>query len=403
MTVRGRVDCYINPSDASLGRRNQEIFANITGFLSGSVLTDLGITIVSYSTGSGPGRGLDFWDARESNTGASANNFTWVCYRFNNAPRGKFDMFLLIASASGQSLSPFNVSQNGGTVFGANNSFGIVGWACAVHPSGSVASTVSGGPWNGPILAPGSGTLGTPIWATASNGGQPAVFPRANANDGSFAASRNYLTEMHDDGQFTIPMRMHLIATEGSFTCVQDYGLANSYRVFHFGSYNPRPGTTPASESPYFMWEGQTGPGTNNSNKLYGSFTFGGSAGTSFNNGGDGGVTVPTVASGTKNVAFVTVGNNNIDTNIGSFNSFVNSGSYEFLPFYVCANDTGFNGILGTADYIGFGWGMVPGTVNNVSGTCALGPSTGGTLKLLLPWTGSSPGTVNNVRTGRSF
>src|SRR5262249_44339252 len=142
------------------------------------------------------------------------------------------------------------------------------------------------------------------------------------SNDGSFASSRQYLTEMHDDGQFSIPMRMHLIATEGSFTCVQDYGLANQYRVFHFGSYAARPGTTPLSESPYFMWEGSTGPASTPSVKIYNNATFGGSAGNSFNNGGDGGISVPTLASGTKNVTFVTVGQNSLDSNIGSFNVF---------------------------------------------------------------------------------
>lgn len=403
MTVRGRVDCYINPSDASLGRRNQEIFGNITGFLSGTVLSDLGISIVSYSTGSGPGRGLDFWDARENNLGASANLFTWVVYRFNNAPRGKFDMLFLIASSSGQSLSPFNISTNGGTVFGANNSFGIVGWACAVWPSGSTGTTVSGGPWNGPVVAQGSGTIGSPVWATGSNTLQPGVFPRANSNDGSFASTHNYLTEMHDDGQFSIPMRMHLIATEGSFTCVQDYGLANAYRIFHFGSYAPRPGTTPLAESPYFMFEGQTSPNTNNSTKFYSAFTYGGTAGNSFNNGGDGGINVPTVGSGSKNVVMTSVAGQNVDAIVGSFNNFVNSGSYDLLPIYVCVNDTGFAGILGTADYIQAAYGMVPGTVNLASGVCAFGPSSGASLKLLLPWSGSSPGTVNNVRTGRTF
>lgn len=392
MTVRGRVDCYINPpADTSYWRRSQEIFGNITGFLSGSVLSDLGISIVSYNTGSGPGRGLDFWDARETNTGASANNFTWVVYRFNNAPRGKFDMLLLLVSGSGQSPAPFNVSTLASS---AGNT--IVGWACAVHPSGSATN-----PWNGPINAPGSGSLGTQIWNTSSVG-TVGIFPRANSADGAYGVNRNFLAELHDNTPI-IPMRMHIIATEGSFTVAQDYGLNNAYRIWHFGSYDPRPGTTSLIDAPYFMFTGRIAPSTNDSIALYNA-VFGSAAGPSYGVGQDGGVTVPPLASGSKNVTFVTVGSSNApDVNIGAFNSFVNSGSYEKLPLYVAASDGAFQGILGIADYVSMGFGMSPGVVNAASGTCALGRNVGLSLKVLVPWSGSSPGTLNNVRTGRTF
>lgn len=391
MTTRGRVDCYINPVDSSMGRRNQEIFGNITGFLSGQVLTDLGITLVSYNTGSGTGHGLSFWDTGTS----SANNFTWAVYRFNNAPRGKFDMLFLLASGSGQAVSPFNVSLNANGVQVDNNSIAVVGWAAAVHPTGSVTN-----PWNGPVNAQGSGTLGSPIWTTSSAGKQPNVFPRANSTDGSFGTTRNYLAELHDDDQFAIPMRMHLVATEGSFTCVQDYGLANAYRIFHFGSYNPRPATTPVTEAPYFMFTGPVSPGSVDSLQLYTSL-YGAAAGTSFNVGQDGGIAIPTQASGSKDLALITVGTP--DNNIGAFNTFINSGSYDLLPLYVGVSDSTFKGILGTADNVGVGFGMVAGVVNAVSGTCAIGRNVGGSLKLLIPWSGSSPGSLSNVRTGRSF
>ena len=408
MTAHGRVDCYINPADSSLGRRNEEIFGNICDFLTGSLCNSLGISLVACSwqggTG-GAGHGLGFWDGSGTNNlpttpnGNGPSRFTWAVFRWANAPRGQFDMMFLIASGSGQSLSPFNVSTNTGTVFGANNSFGIVGWSAAAHPSGSTSH-----PWAGGSGSVGADSLGAQIWglSSASNGG---FLPRANnPADGTAGATRNYMVEMHDDGQFSIPMRMHIICTEGSFTCLQDYGLLNDYRIFHFGSYAPRPGML--AEAPYFMIAGRTAPQTNNIVQVYNAFTYGGTGGTNFGNGGDGGVMMPTLVSGSRNVALTTIGGQNVDGNIGSFNFWVNSGSYDLLPCYVCAQDAGgqFNGILGTADYIqGFGFGMVGGTVNIASSTVAFGQAASNTLKLIFPWSGSSPGSLNGVRTGREF
>lgn len=411
MTTHGRADCYINPTDASLGRRQQEIFANICDFLTGSNAQAMGIYLVAASwTGGtgGAGTGLGFWDGSPGTNepgqvaGNGPSRFTWAVWRFPNAPRGAFDMLFLIASGSGQSLSPFDVSQNTGTVFGANNSFGIVGWAAATLPSGSAVTGSFTYPWAGTINK-GNAVLASPIWQTAS--GSLAVYPRANSADGSQSATRNFLTQMHDDGQFSTPMRMHIVITEGSFSCVQDYGLINAYRFFHFGSYNPRPGVI--VDSPYFMISGKVTPQTNNVVQLYNALVYGGTSGQGFGTGGDGGIAVPVLLSGSKNLTLVTIGNSNVDTNIGSFNSWVNSGSggaYDLLPAYVGLQDTGiFNGILGVADYFSFGYGMVAGVVNQASSTVAFGQSGGNSLKIILPWSGSSPGAVNNVRTGRDF
>src|SRR5579863_358179 len=414
MTVHGRADCYINPSDASLGRRNEEIFGNICDFLTGSFAQSLGIYLVAANwqggTG-GAGQGLGFWDGSPGTNeplgpnGNGPSRFTWAVFRWPNAPRGSFDMLIAIASGSGQSLSPFDFSQNTGTVFGANNSFGIIGWACATFPSSSTTTGSNAYPWGGNNNI-GNGTLASPVWRTGPNGGL-AVFPRVNSADGTNGSTRNFLVEMHDDNNsnFTLPMRMHIIITEGSFTCVQDYGLINDYRFFHFGSYNPRPGLV--VDSPYFMIAGKLLPATNNIVQLYNALTYGGTSGQNFNVGGDGGIAVPVLLSGSKNVALVTIANQNVDVNIGSFNSWINSGSgggYDLLPAYVCMQYTGiFNGIMGVADYFNFGYGMVAGVVNQASSTVAFGQSGGTSLKVVLPWSGSSPGTLNNVRTGRDF
>lgn len=415
MTLHGRVDCYINPSDPSLGRRNEEIFGNICDFLTGSLAASIGVTLVAANwqggTG-GKGAGLGFWDGNNGNNlplsgafGAGPSRFTWAVFRFNNAPRGVFDMMFVCVSGSGQSIAPFNISTNGGTVFGADNSYCDVGWAVACHPSGAVTH-----PWNGTTGSTGTDSLGNAnfIWNTSSLG-TIGVLPRANnPADGTYGALKNYFVKIHDDSNstFIIPMRMHILITEGSFTLVEDYNLVNSYRIFHFGSYNPRPGVL--AEAPYFMFCGRNSPSTQPSLALYNAQTYGAAAGVAFGSTSaqDGGVMMPALVSGSRNVALTSIGGQNIDGNIGSFNSWVNSGSYDLLPLYVCAQDTGtaFNGILGVADYIqGVGYGMIGQTVNAASSTIAIGQNAAGSLKLIMPWSGSSPGSLTGVRTGRDF
>lgn len=385
MTTQGRVDCYINPSDPSLGRRQNEIYVNLIQFLTGA--SALGISLIAANTGAvGLGNGFDFWDTANSVGALRA----WSVWRFSNAPRGKFDMLLFLTTGSG-GPSFGGVTINQGTSINAFNGFGAIGWACAVHPSGSVSN-----PWNGSATI-GSSSMANPVWVTASGGGL-AVFPRANSFDGSYP-KRDQLTMLHDDA-LTLPTRMHVLATEGSFTVLQDPGLTNSTRIFHFGSYAPRPGFT--SDAPYFMFTGQGTPSTNDIIKYWtaANVTYGSTAGISANTN-DGGIAPPTLTSGSKTLTFITIGIP--DASYGSFNIYVNSGSYDQLPLFVAVSDAGITGIIGQADYIGVTFGISNGSVNAASGTAVFGKTTAATAKVIVPWSGSSPGFLNNIRTGRTF
>lgn len=395
MTTHGRVDCYINPVDVNVGNREQEMWANCVQFLTGALAQSLGIRLIASNYGTS-GKGLGFWDDQVSGAGGS-NKTAWAVFRWTQAPKGQFDCLLYIASGSGTTLSPFNIS--GGTVvYKEPYSYGMFGMAFACHPSSSTTH-----PWNGSTNANGADTLGTPIWQTGSLPGLGAFFPRANSTGGAFATNRNFLAICHDDAP-ALPIRFHILLTEGSFTMFEDVSLNNSYRMFHFGSYTPRVGSTPTPDSPYVMIWGR-GPGnTYDPINFYNTLSYGSLAGGNFGAGyTDGGISHPNLLSGSKTMSLITVGNNNLDINIGAFNPFVNNGAYELLPIYVCINEGGDNAILGQLDYLNCSFGVTTSAVNAVSGTCAFGRNVSATLKILAPWSGSSPGSLTGVRTGREF
>ena len=393
MTAHGRVDCYINPADANLGNREQELWANCVQFLTGALAQSLGIQLIASNYGTA-GKGLGFWDDQVSGAGGT-NKTAWAVFRWTKAPRGAFEALLYIASGSGTTLSPFNIS--GGTgVFVQPNSFGMFGMAFGCHPSGTNTH-----PFNGTLNANGADTFATQIWQTGSVAGTGGFFPRANSTGGSFAANRNFLNVMHPDAP-TIPMRQNIILTEGSFTMFLDVGLNNAYEMFHFGSYQPRPNMTPNPDSPYIQIFGRGASTAQDVISFY-SFTYGLTAGNSFSGPtADGAIGHPNLLSQSKTSAIVTLGNNELDTNIGSFNGFVNSGSYDILPVYACIVESNFVGILGQLDYLSACWGVNPSAVNLVSGTIAIGRNITNDIKILAPWSGSSPGNSTN-RTGREF
>jgi hypothetical protein len=394
MTVHGRVDCLINPADPSLGNREQELWANCVQFLTGALAQSLGIQLVASNYGTA-GKGLGFWDDQVKGAGGT-NKTAWAVFRWNSAPRGAFEALLYIASGSGTTLSPFNIS--GGTgVFVQPNSFGMFGMAFACHPSGTTTH-----PFNGTTGALGTDTFATQIWQTGSIAGSGAFFPRANSIGGAFQSNRNFLNVMHPDAP-TIPMRQNILISEGTFTMFLDVGLNNAYEMFHFGGYSPRPGFTPAPDSPYVQIFGRGSSTGNDVITLYNSLTYGTTAGNSF--GGptaDGGIANPSLLSSSKTAALVTLVNNELDASMGSFNQYINGGSYDQLPLFACIVEGSFLGILGQLDVLSAGWGMNPSAVNLTSGTLAIGRNLTNSIKILVPWSGSSPGNVS-ARTGREF
>jgi hypothetical protein len=373
-TYHGRADIK---SIATTTQIWNEVYTSIIQFMSGSNAQALGIQMIESNRGAS-GRGLDYWD-----TGANSGQRTWAVFRFLSSSFGQFDLAIYANSGSSNNdpFQPGNFTTDG--TAGGN---GVLGLAVAVHPSGSTTL-----PWNGSSGSFVSGTAGSPVWK-ADASGRLAVFPRVNSSDGAFPTTRKGMICLF--GSEATPVRCHLIVSQDSFSFFWGASDTQSYKTIHFGSFTPRSGTS--IDVPYFMFctAGAVAPQLYTS--VYGSTT------TLDAQSRDGGIGHPTSLSGSKIVTLVTVGNAEIDTSIGSFNPFVNSGSFDVLPIYVAIKDSTDVGILGIANNIALGFNMTPHSVTPNSGSACFGLNTAGNLKVVVPWSGLPPGSTI-LRTGREW
>jgi hypothetical protein len=366
---------------------------------------ELGIEIIAANYGAG-GTGFQFWDQ-----GTPPGPRTWIVARFHSASMGKFDMLLYqVSASSGQTLGGVVMSQQVNSFAGSNRLYGSFGASFACHPSGSNTGSADG-PWNGSYSLT-SATLGignsglsanNPLWKTTADS-KGAFFPRANGIAGTYSASRNYLATLNEDGAQVgteatfLPARYHILLSEDSFTFLVDHANDTSYKVTHFGPYFPRSGSTPYPESPYYMF-------TNSVSTVnpVGAFYTQGNIGQTAGVGGgvstpDGAVAHPNLLSGALIFGHVTIGG--LDS-IASYTNFVNSGSFEKIPMWVAISEGTNNGILGLAKHVAWGYGMNSNSISYSSSSAAMGLAEAQGVKIIIPWSGSAPGTNWQHRTGR--
>lgn len=368
-----------------------EIFASVVEFLTGSSGQACGVSLVESNWGRG-GAGLNSWDTT-SRVGIGA----WAAFRFASSSFGNFDMLVSVGSGSSNSTTfgvlPLIVDGNLNP-FQGGFSHGYVGISFAGHPKGS-----SSVPWNGTTGSFTSGTLGSPIWkADPSN--KIAVFPRNNSlfqGLGSYSAQRNFQNTIMQLANDNAPCRYHFIMTEDSFTVAYDIqGATNAYSMLHFGSFTPRSGCS--HEFPYVLLRGTQQVAPELYTNVYGSTVTTVQASIVR----DGAIAHPQLSlSGTRAATLVTIGQGVVDANIGGFNQFINSGSFDVLPLYVAVKDNPDNGILGVVNNLAIGFGMASQTVDPSSGSAAFGTSTVASFKWITPWKGPAPGAEQISRSGR--
>jgi hypothetical protein len=394
MTLRTKADCYFNPSAPNPNLFN-EIFVSCVQALSGPLGQSCGISMVESNFGR-TGVNLGFWDDNTMRCGPGA----FAVFRFNSSSYGRFDMMITVGSGSAvtsNGTAPMLVDGQSLPLSGLAGN-GLVGVSFAVHPSGS--STV---PWNGSTGSFSSGTIGSPVWQGDATG-KIAVFPRNNVlfnGNGSYSVQRNATSGIIYYGN-TVPVRQHFILTEDSFTTAWDSGNTGLYQILHFGPYIPRGGNSP--EAPYVLVKSNAGaPDPQFYTTTYGALTLGAnntnsSTTTTF----DGGIATPLLSvSGTRILALTCPGATTIDSNIGGFNPWISSGSYDVLPLFAAIREGPDTGILGTMKYVGITYGIASDTVDTLSSSVAFGAATAGTRKWIFPWTGSAPRTSSSSRTGR--
>ncbi len=365
---------------------------------------ELGIEMIAANRGiiaGQAGTGWQFWDE-----GNPIGNRSWAVFRFHSASMGKFDcMVFMVSGGSGVSNSPMNIGTNTAP-FTVGNCHGNMGIAFGVHPSGSNTGSQDG-PWNGSysltsasIGASGSTVSTTnPVWKL-NDQQRGAFFPRANGLGGTFSGSRNYMANVQDDtgGQQTMPYRYHILLSEDSITTLIDPGNDQSYKVNHFGPYLVRSGVQ--AHAPYvFIHNGNVG------NQPWGAFystKLGLTAGAI--NTIDGAIAHPDLISGSRNVGLVTYTVANIAISYTNFiNAAAGGGAWEKYPVWASIGEGTDNAILGVIKHISMGFGMNNQSVSTISGTAAFGIPTPATNKMLIPWSGSAPGSYNGVRTGRNM
>lgn len=406
---RGRVDCFISPPSDTVGvssRAASEVFTNTVQHML-QVGPELGIEMIAANRGiiaGQAGSGWQFWDE-----GNPVGNRAWAVFRFHSASHGKFDW--MIFCGTGSSGVTFGSMLIGGNTFpfgSGDNSQGNVGYAFGVHPSGSNTGSMDG-PWNGEHFNLTSASIGqsgsivsvnNPVWKlNAQNKG--AFFPRSNGLLGTHSGSRNNMTNTVDptSGRQGLPWTFHIIVSEDSVTSILNQASSDlNYKITHFGPYLPRSGVS--VESPYAYFSNQAG-GVN----PFGAFwnTILGSL-TGPQSSIDGGVCHPNLISGSQTVGLVVYGGLNvlINTNNCMPDGFSN---YEKFPVFVAyANATTSQyGILGQLKHIYQGWGMNSNAVSTISGSAAFGAATPQSDKLIIPWSGSYPGSRLGTRTGRSM
>jgi hypothetical protein len=372
-----------------------ELFVNIVQHLSSC--SDIGVEMIAANYGVN-GTGFTFWDQGT----IGAGHRSWAVFRFHSASMGKFDCMVFVATGSSVSNDPMRPGSFASTLAGSGR--GNVGIAFACHPSGSNTGSADG-PWNGSYSLTSasigiSGAFGgignsNPVWKLNSEG-KGAFFPRSLQTAGTYSGSRNYMSLLHEDSVTQTPLRAHIIVSEDSLTILTDASADTSYRVTHFGSYTPRAGITPYPEAPYVMISngGQgNSPWGNTWTTTNGVITSPGA--TSI----DGACAHPTLLSGSRlyGLALVLV-NNTI-----AYNNFVNNGAYERFPIWVVISEGSDNGFLGTLNHLSYGFGMASQTVTPTSSSAAFGTATAASGKILIPWSGSQPGFLNGVRTGRAM
>lgn len=402
---RGRVDCYMNPSNDGTGnvssRMVSELFCNIVQHISQSG-PELGIEMIAanYGVPAGSiGTGFQFWDE-----GNPPGHRAWAVFRFHSASYGKFDCMVFMASGSGVTYSPMNIGTNGSSL--AFSSRGNVGIAFALHPSGSNTGSADG-PWNGSYsltsASIGLGSSGVsslnPVWKL-NDQNRGAFFPRANGIFGTYSGSRNHMGDCFDDEGITWnPLLAHIVLTEDSVTVLTDYAITNNYKVVHFGPFEKR-SEMRNFDSSYVYWN--NGSRSTAPLSVLWTTTFGVYAGTRA--GADGAITHYDLSSGSIFGSFYRLGLGTIgDSNLG-FNFFLGGGTYERFPLLMIGSENRDQlGIVGRLKHLDWTIGPPTNSVSTNSGSVVIGTTTVNQTKILMPWSGSFPGSLTGVRTGRSM
>lgn len=372
----------------------QEIFTNVYRFFNG-IASSSYVTLVALQTGSAASGqpvnsgGTNYHNERNP---FGENAFAvWKVPSGSNAggvSRRAVDYYFLMQWASGQS---FGTSPgNPGLVFGSNGSSGELCFAVAWNDDGS-------NPWLGTTLANGNDTKGATVWHTGSH-----CFPRSNSSGGTHAVLRqNTVSSVGISFSANTSCRYHMFMDRDTFFFIIDQSDNLIYdNWLYFGWYEPLPliSTGSGGSLPMAMVMAETAtPGTNR-NSVYGD-----TVGTT--NANNGGVASPVMTSLGQARGFITDRYQTLQgINSYSPNQQLVSASFDEFRVPIIVSDSPDFGHVGYFDLFTEVYNCGQNAITSGSGfTKVVLNSGGGTIGMVVPWSGSNPPVFTSTRGGRQF
>jgi len=385
--------------------QNQEFFTNLFRFFNGPLRSGSYAQLVALSTGSstfaaGPG-GTNY----HNETGSFGENAFFVFKIFSGAipgagpsTRRSGDYYVLFQWADTNNFGAL-AGSNPALLYGGTTGDGT-GCAVAFRDDGL-------SPWNGTTNANGTDTKGNPVWISGSS--KLHCLPRSNNALGAHQVARDNMVLVADAGASLVNYRYHFFADRDCFVTINDASDNINYNHIYFhGTYEPLPGFPTSSGG--IMGEGSAhmpllqysdaGTVIFQNNVLFG-ITSG------IESAPAGGVISPIMS---QSVQFATGRGGKITRYGAEFfqnitfqpNSQFNPMRYDAMKIPLIVNESPNFGFIGHIDFINEIYNVGINNVTSGSDYASFGTSNGANLGILLPWSGSAPGT-ENTREGRFF
>ena len=394
MTIHGSIDHRIlGGGSVNTQIPISEAFSALCNFLTSTYAIDSGVERIAYHTGS-TGTGLNWWDMPNP-----VGNNAWAVYRFASA---SVPFYMMTQWSNGT----FGTGSGApGVLMGSNTNWqdpngGGIGFSIAVREDG-------GNPWNGTTNNNGRDTKGTPVWV--DGGSRLFVFPRSNNAGGNhFTNKENCIGFLYNKtGDATSikysGARIHYLLDENNFLALGDINYDGSYTMFYYGKYDRRPDIT-SSLPPHVCIS--TADQVNTPLPQYGvSIIYGSTSGS--NPTQEGGIIYPLpgapgVPYGVRGCSLDLMPNF-----LGDQRFHPNSGFYEAkydtYPMMVGLNEAPTFGFLGRMSFFHMCFGL-PSHATDVNRLRAVfGNATHATIKMVVPWDGTSSPGQSADRYGRQF
>jgi hypothetical protein len=378
--VRGKIECFLNEGSGS--NNAQAFFTSLYNFLVGHP----NMSLIARNAGAGQGAAnIGYYDG-STPFGTNA----WAIFKFlatagGGGPRS-FDYYLLIQHANGGAFGS-SPGDPGLLLGGGGGGGGAVGIQAAIGVGGD------GNPWNGAGATLGGNTKGTPVWVSPSAGTLAHVLPRSNGSGGAHSTNRENCASLFAQTSSTSPKaRAHFVADDDSLAIAVDVGDDNAYNLTYIGPFIVRSGLA----LPYPLLLVSTG---DTGLPLQVGQSYGPVSGSTAQEGGavhrDNNVGVRAI--------FMERLNNIVNTTTIQPNRIFATPQFdEFpVPFYI--DESPFEGYLGQVDFVREVGNIATHDTSSDKLRMVVGPATLGSVKMTIPWDGSTTPKSGITRQGIDF